>query len=196
MIKINLLPFRAARKKENVRRQVTIFMLFLGVVVIALVGYNMLLGSQVNSFQEKIAEVTKELTIYESQAKEVDRIKKKLAALNQKIKIIKQLETDRKAPTKLLESMDRSFIAKRMWLTQLKATAKNQLSLQGIALDNQTVADFMTRLEETKQYKSVNLARLSKANIKNMDLKQFDIKCENPLKKKTSPKKKRRKPRR
>ena len=34
MIRINLLPFRAARKKENVRRQVSVFLLSLVLVVI------------------------------------------------------------------------------------------------------------------------------------------------------------------
>jgi type IV pilus assembly protein PilN len=115
-----------------------------------------------------------------------------LAVLNNKTKIIRQLETNRKAPIKMLETMSQSVINKRMWLTRLDAKGEN-IKLKGIALDNKTVADFMTRLEETKLYKSVNLAKLSKSNIKHMDLKQFDINCENPSKQKVSTKKKKRK---
>jgi type IV pilus assembly protein PilN len=195
MIKINLLPFRAARKKENVRRQVSIFMVFLGAVLVVLVCYSMFLNGKIDDTAVKVAQLKKEVEIYEKKAKEVDAIKKKLAVLNNKTKIIKKLEADRKAPLKLLEAMSQSVIAKRMWLTKLDAKGKD-VKLKGIALDNKTVADFMTRLEETKLYSSVNLAKLSKSKIKNMDLKQFDINCVNPSEKKTSHKKKRRKKKR
>ena len=45
MIRINLLPFRAARKKENIRRQVSIFLLSLAFLLIILFYYNWSLGS-------------------------------------------------------------------------------------------------------------------------------------------------------
>ena len=44
MIRINLLPFRSARKKENIRRQLSIFLLSLILAVVAIFGVNFFLG--------------------------------------------------------------------------------------------------------------------------------------------------------
>ena len=46
MIRINLLPFRAARKKENVRRQVSVFLLSFVLIIIGVFYYNMWLGNR------------------------------------------------------------------------------------------------------------------------------------------------------
>ena len=53
MIRINLLPFRAARKKENVRRQVSIFFLSFFFVVVVLVYYHISLGSKITNLKAK-----------------------------------------------------------------------------------------------------------------------------------------------
>ena len=51
MIRINLLPFRAARKKENIRRQVSIFLLSLVFLLIILFYYNSSLSSQIDGLK-------------------------------------------------------------------------------------------------------------------------------------------------
>ena len=66
MIRINLLPFRAARKKENIKRQITVFIL---VVVLFLVGmaYTFVtlndkisdLNAEEKDIQAKLAKLTK-----------------------------------------------------------------------------------------------------------------------------------------
>jgi type IV pilus assembly protein PilN len=160
-----------------------------------LVCYNIYLSGKIDDTKLKVAQIKKEVEIFENKAKEVDAIKKKLAVLNSKTEIINKLERDRKAPLKMLDAMSQSVISQRMWLTRLDAQGKD-IKLKGIALDNKTVADFMTRLEETKLYKSVNLATLAKSNIKHMDLKQFDINCKNPSEKNISTKKTKRKKKR
>ena len=54
MIRINLLPFRAARKKENIRRQVSIFVLSLAFLLIILFYYNWNLGSKIDGLNAQI----------------------------------------------------------------------------------------------------------------------------------------------
>ena len=65
MIRINLLPFRAARKKENIRRQVSIFFLSFFLVVMALVYYHISLGNKILSLKAKIETTKKEVAKYE-----------------------------------------------------------------------------------------------------------------------------------
>ncbi len=193
MIRINLIPFRAARKKENVRRQVTIASLTI-LLIILVMAYSILkLNSMINNLNTEIQNTKNELAKVEKQAKEVDRIKNELNKLEQKIKVIANLEANRKASVKLLDDMTKMVVekraiptdtpegesskpAKRLWFTRFEANG-NTIIINGIALDNKTVADFMTRLEVSKLFTNVNLQMLKQQKVNRLNLKSFSITC-------------------
>lgn len=174
MIRINLLPFRAARKKENVRRQVSIFILSLFLVSIIAVTYNLVLSGQIDSLEKKIKDTKDQLAKYNKINEEIKDIKNKLAVLNKKIEVIKSLDLNRKEPVSLLESMSELNVSNRMWLTNFN-TNETTVKVQGIALDNQTVADYMTRLEESALFQTVKLSKIEKIDApdKSLSLKEF-----------------------
>jgi len=78
MIRINLLPYRTARKKENVRQQVTIFLLLIVLITFSLVWYNNKLNKQIEALNTQIEFTRKEVIRYNKIAKEVDDLKNKL----------------------------------------------------------------------------------------------------------------------
>ncbi|HSM73288.1 MAG TPA: PilN domain-containing protein, partial [Desulfobacterales bacterium] len=91
--------------------------------------------------------------------------------------VITNLKSNRKGPVLLLDSLTQLVIPKRMWLTNLEAKG-NGVNIKGIALDNRTVADFMTQLEKSKLFASVNLSTLNQKTIREeMNLKSFIITC-------------------
>ncbi len=65
---------------------------------------------------------------------------------------------------------------KRLWFTDFQAKGNN-VGIKGIAMDSKTVADFMTRLENSKFYENVNLKTLKQQKITTLNLKNFDITC-------------------
>ena len=194
MIRINLLPYRAARRKENIRKQISIFFFsFLLVVVIGLF-YNMRLQKKIDNLNTKIKNNKIMLAKFEKQAKEVDRIKNAFNNLEKKTGVIKNLEIKRKAAVCLLDNMTKVVAehtsisgsdslsdkddtpVKRLWFTNFQAKGNN-VGIKGIAMDNKTVADFMTRLENSKLYKNVNLKTIKQQKITKLNLKNFDITC-------------------
>jgi len=196
MIRINLLPYRAARKKENIRKQIGIFFLSLLVVVAILLFYNMRLQKKIDVLNTKIAENKAMLAKFENQAKEVDRIKNAFRNLENKTKVIKSLETKRNDAVFLLDNMTKLVAentlsssgsdslpdkdntpVKRLWFTNFEAKGNN-IDIKGIAMDNKTVADFMTRLESSKLYKNVNLKTLKQQKTAKLNLKRFEINCD------------------
>jgi type IV pilus assembly protein PilN len=194
MIRINLLPYRAARKKENIRRQISLFLLSCILVFAALFFYNMSLQKSIDALDTKIKNSKTMLAKFEKQAKEADRIKKELNKLEKKIDVIKSLETGRKAAVLMLDDMTKMVAqktsisesdlssnkddkpVKRLWFTSFQAKGDN-IDIKGIALDNKTVADFMTRLEVSKLYKNVNLKTIKQKKINKLNLKSFEITC-------------------
>ena len=176
MIRINLLPFRAARKKENVRRQVSVFLLsFVLVAILAVIGH-VWLNNRISGLNERIASTKAQVAKYNKINKEIAEIKKKLAVLDKKIEVIQTLDMNRKAPVRLLDSMTQLLVANRMWFTRMDYKNKG-VKLDGIALDNQTVADFMTRVEAYPDYEQVKLAKIKQERLKSKDLnlKRFGV---------------------
>lgn len=182
MIKINLLPFRKARKKENVRRQVSILFSSLFLVCILLVYYNINLNSQVVDIKAKVEKTKMEIAELEKINKQIDEIKGKLEVLKTKMNVIKTLESNRYEPVRLMDAMTNLIIPKRMWFTSFDSK-ENAVNISGIALDNQTVADFMTRLERSGLFETVNLKTLKQNKINQANLKGFEISCSKIVKK-------------
>lgn len=175
MIRINLLPFRAARRKENVRRQITVFFVSLLLIFGALFYYNMMLGSQVDDLTNQVETTRSALLAKKKQAAEVDRIQKQLELLKQKTEVIVNLALNRKEALLMMDTMTKMVIEKRMWFTSLEEKDA-ALSVRGVALDNKTVADFMTRLEQSELFQNVRLQSTKKQKIGEYDnLKSFVV---------------------
>ena len=182
MIRINLLPFRAARKKENIRRQVSIFLLSLAFMLIVLFYYNWSLGSKIDGLNAKINKTKTELKKYNKINKEIATIKRKLSNLKKKMAVMDTLEANRFEPTRLLDVMTQVIVPRRMWFTSLQSKGKT-VKINGIALDNKTVADFMVRLENSGLFSEVDLKTLKQRKVRKSNLKSFQINCKKRPKK-------------
>ncbi|MFC1885484.1 PilN domain-containing protein [Thermodesulfobacteriota bacterium] len=177
MIRINLLPFRAARKKENVKRQLTLFLLTFVMVCIAIYGYTGFLDKKTDKLNDNINIAKKEINRLKKITREIAKIQNDLKILNKKILVIKGLEGDREKPIRLLEAMTGLVIAQRMWLTSLSYKGA-KVETVGVALDSKTVVDFMTRLEKSELFSSVKLKTMNKRTMNKISLKSFIISCE------------------
>ncbi len=176
MIRINLLPFRKARKKENVRQQISVFFLALIFLTLGMSYFKITLDRKIQDMDSHIKTATQQLNDLTVLTKEIDEIKKKLGTIKKKTAVIKNLELNRKSPVILLDTMSNMVIPGRMWFTSLSTTDET-VGIIGLALDNKTVADFMIRLEGSKLFSSVNLKTLKQQSIKDVVLKNFEITC-------------------
>jgi type IV pilus assembly protein PilN len=138
--------------------------------------FNFMLSKRINNLTKKIEDTKTQLTKYNKINEEIETIKKSLAILNQKIDVIKSLDFNRKEPVQLLEAMSEIIVPNRMWLTKF-TTSEANVNISGIAVDNQTVADYMTRIETSDYFESVKLSSIKKAGVsdKNLSLKTFGL---------------------
>jgi type IV pilus assembly protein PilN len=176
MIRINLLPFRKARKKENVRQQISVFFLAMIFLTLGMSYFAAALNRKIEDMDGRIKTSTLQLNELTGLTKEIDEIKKKLGIITKKTAVIKNLELNRKASVILLDTMTSMVIPGRMWFTSLSAIS-DTVEIIGLALDNKTVADFMIQLEGSKLFSSVSLKTLKQQAIKDVALKNFEISC-------------------
>jgi len=72
--------------------------------------------------------------------------------------------------------MTKLIVARRMYFKSFSSKG-NIVKVSGIALDNQTVADFMSRLQKSKLFRSVKLGPIKDKKVKKANLKTFQITC-------------------
>jgi type IV pilus assembly protein PilN len=178
MIRINLFPFRAARIKENIRRQVTIYLLSTIFLLLALSYYTLEFNKKVKTLRADQDEKKRTLATFKVTTDKEAKLKKTIADVEMKLRTIGELEKGKAGPVKLLDDIAMSIPRDKLWLVSLKESA-GILALQGTAMDNETVADFMNRLGSTESIKSVELVKTQQKEIASLklNLKDFALNC-------------------
>lgn len=173
MIRINLLPFREARKKESVKRA---FMIFIAVILFcgaAMIGFNNYLGVKVKELNDRVTSTKAEIEKYNKINEEIKVLREQLTVLQTKLGVIKNLEANRSTTVTLLDNLTTVIVPDNMWLTQLVTQDNTSATLNGVATDNKVVADFMLNLEEKPKYTQVTLRTLRQTELNSRPVKEF-----------------------
>lgn len=194
MIKINLLPFRATRIKEKIKLHVFIYIGFSSILILAMTWFYIDYTTKLKDLRKRQDKLDGELASYKATTAKIRVLEQTKKEVDGKLKKIKELEKVKSGPVKLLDDIAVSIPKDRLWLTALKEN-KGTLVLEGTAMDNETVADFMNRLNGTESVKSVRLVRTKQKKITalNLNLKDFALTCKTYAYKEPPPKVKKKK---
>lgn len=173
MIRINLLPVREARRKADIRSQLLLIATSAAVSVLLAFGFHQFVRMSISSTQTKIAALNQQLAQYKPQQEQVDAFKAKKADIQQKLAVIERLERSRSGPVHILDELA-SRTPERVWLTLLKAEG-GQIELKGMSLDNELVALFLTSLNDSKYFTSVELKETELELVDSLKLNTFRI---------------------
>ena len=175
MITVNLLPVREWRKRENVRKQFSIF-------ILSLILLSCILFAAGAAIQGKVALQRQELKALEMRKKELSYVNKKIAEVKakedeveSKFKAIEKLQHGRTRTVRILDEIASSIPLERVWLDKLNLKGQS-VNLAGVALDNHTVALFMQRLEASSLFKKVLLKSTKRVKYQGHNLMKFSMK--------------------
>lgn len=174
MIRINLLPIRAEKKRESLRQQGAVAALAVVLVAAIIAGIHLAIGADIRERQDQIAKRNAEIARLQVVIGEVKEFKKKKRELEEKIAVIAGLEAKQTGPAKILYEFAQ-LTPEKIWIENLKDVG-GSLSLDGIAIDNQTIAQFMTKLESSSWFKGVRLDVTKQVTRAGTNLKAFSIK--------------------
>jgi type IV pilus assembly protein PilN len=175
MIRINLLPVKAAQKKEMLKGQLMIVILAL-IVTAGICGaaYTYIAG-EVEARQERIDQKKAEISQLMKKIGEVNQFKKRQEALRAKLDILDQLKAARVGPVYILDALYRA-LPDKLWLTRLQL-GSNQANISGIGVNEETVALFMKNLEASDFFEGVELKVTKQIVQDNIKFQQFDLTC-------------------
>ena len=175
MILINLLPFDTVQKHRNIVQKKIIYAIII-IFIFFLIGSSIFIKNKSKALKKDIINAKNQIKIYTKNAGKLDKLKEKLKILEKKIKIITLFNTREKDSLIFVNKITEIIIPEKMWLTNLKSYY-DKILIQGMAFDNKTVADFMTKLENLTFFKKVNLNTLKMEEINNIQIKKFEVLC-------------------
>ena len=117
------------------------------------------------------------MATYQRTVKRINTLERKIAEIRKKLDVIKDLEKKKTGPVLLLDQVAMSVPKDKLWLTSF-VEKKGKLTLNGTAMDNETVARFMTNLEKAELITAVDLKSAKLRSIPKYKLRVSDFSLE------------------
>jgi len=176
MIKINLLLARKEKKKVGMSKEIVVLILSVFCLLVLLVIVQWRIDKEKENTIAQISNTKKEITYYKSLIAEVDKAKALQTTLQDKLNVINSLRKQKSSPARVLDELSIDKPEK----IQLESLRKEggKLGIEGVALDDETVANFMTNLRKSKVFKNVDLIVSEQIEQSKIKLKKFILSCE------------------
>ena len=174
MIRINLLPVKELKAEEVRRRE-----LIIGGVSLALTGV-LILGVYAHQWRQaaglgkELEELRKELQVLNVKAKDVVELQRKIKDFAGKNKVIDDINKKKSGPVRVMESLALATPT-TLWLTEFKETGGN-LTITGVAVDNQTIAEFLKALAAHPYFSHTELVETTQNQQAGLPPRRFLIK--------------------
>jgi type IV pilus assembly protein PilN len=144
MIRINLLPVRAVKKREMGRQIVALFAV---VLIGAMVGNYLWYSNRDDELQrtkQGIASTSAKIAELEKVIGEVKNITARKAEVEKKLAVLDSLRKGRNGPVRMMDALA-SATPKKVWLRTF-SEASNEVSIDGSAVSHDEVAELMRGL--------------------------------------------------
>lgn len=173
MIKINLLPLRASKKKETIRQQVSILIISLvGVLIVGLSAYAVLVN-KIGAAKTQIERSENEIKSLKAKIGAIDNIKKLQADVKKKLDVLNQLRRGKTGPAARLAALSDS-VPEKLWLTKYVESGSS-VSVSGTAVNEELIALFMKNLEASGAFANVELQVSEQTEAAGVKAKRFDL---------------------
>ncbi len=163
----------------DVKKELYGRVLLLALPIIAVFGfrqYNAFMArSEISKLEVKAKELSAKLKELEPAVKEVEKFKEEKRKLDSQLDIIKQLSKERLKNVKSLDALQ-NLIPQKAWLTAIRVK-ENKAELDGFAVDDIVVSEFMQALENSIYYANVSLVTSEEFKKEAGTIKKFVIKC-------------------
>jgi type IV pilus assembly protein PilN len=179
MIQINLLPVRAKKRKVSVRQVFYAYLVSVLATIILIGTIWIFQEMQINDLNNRLAQVKREVDQFAKYDALLQEVSKKIQIINKKREIIRDLQRDRDTVVRLMALISAEIPAEKIWLERL-AQSSNSITLDGMALSNESIAEFMRNLESSPYVikGTVNLTHSRQTMLSNMKLREFQLTCQ------------------
>lgn len=174
MIRVNLLPVKQIKAEVSRRRDLMMGGMALGLAALIIFGTYLFQSYRISKLQNELDNTRNEIKTLDIKVKEFGELRKKITEFESKHKIIEDLNRRKAGPVRVMESLS-AAAPTALWLTEFKETG-GKLAITGMAVDNQTVADFLKALAAFQYFKDVELVETTEGGPGSGTLRKFSLK--------------------
>ncbi|NMC73627.1 MAG: fimbrial protein [Geobacteraceae bacterium] len=174
MIRINLLPVRAAKRKETARQQIIVSLGAIAILVLLSFLVYSYLMVKISSAKEEISRSEQEIAELKAKIEKIKDIEKLKAEVQKKLDVLSQLRREKTGPVQRLQTLSQS-VQEKIWLTNY-AENGTQITINGIAFNEELIAAFMKSIEASTDFEKVELIVSEQTELAGMKLKKFELK--------------------
>lgn len=171
MIRINLV--RGKRKK---RRELGVGSYWIALPLLVLAGtvyFHTTVSGRISRLDADIVKANADIARLQKEIGEVEKFKARKAELQKKVDIISNLQKGRTGPVRHFEALS-AAIPEKCWIDTL-GVKDERVTLSGVALNNYTIANFMTALGQTGRFRDVVLGAAEQTTVAGVKLVKFNL---------------------
>ena len=171
MIRINLV--RGKRKK---RRELNVGSVWVALPLVVLAGtlyFHTTVSGKISRLNADIAKANADIERLKKEIGEGEKFKARKVELQKKVDIISNLQKGRTGPVRYFEALS-AAIPEKCWIDTL-ALKDQKVTLSGVALNNYTIANFMTALGQTGRFRDVVLGIAEQTTVAGVKLVKFNL---------------------
>lgn len=173
MIRINLLPHRAEKRKAQQVQFIafSVISVALGALIVGFV--HVAIMTQIDYQERRNAYLNKEIVVLDKQIDEIKKLREQTKSLLARKTVVENLQSTRADVVHLMDQMLR-ILPDGVYLKSLKQTG-NKINLVGYAQSNARVSTLMRSIEDSPWLEAPNLVVINATNVGGTRLSEFTL---------------------
>ncbi|MDD5286605.1 MAG: PilN domain-containing protein [Desulfuromonadaceae bacterium] len=173
MIRINLLPLRASKKKESAVQQIVLFCAVIVIAAAVVMSLYVVRRVQVANTKKDITAANAKINELKAKIGKLQELQTLKEQVKKKLDVLAKLRKDKTGPAHRLATLSDST-PDQLWLTGYSESAGN-IRISGVAYVEELIAQYMRALEASADYMNVELIVSEQTEVAGIKLKKFDV---------------------
>jgi Tfp pilus assembly protein PilN len=169
MIRINLLPKKV--RKEALKSDIALFLLLLVIALVVAAGMYFNNGREISHLKADLGRTKQSVASMEKFYQEYLTLEKQKKEMSTRIALIEKIREGRALAARILYDLP-SLVKESIWIKRFKKD-EDRFDLEGRALENESVSDFVEKLAKIPYAKNVELKSVEDVTDEGVLVKKF-----------------------
>jgi len=173
MIRINLLPYRVARRQRQILQHIAVTAGVIGLAVVLSVAAHVTNTMTLSSLKDQYHDLVQQNQILLKKIGKIKDLDKLREDVERKLKLVDTLQHGRFRSMETLVALSKA-IPDNVWLTDV-VDKGGEIQLTGLGESNKAVANFMRALDQSALFTNVRLQVISRQQVNGTPVRQFSL---------------------
>jgi len=173
MIRINLLPYRPERRKNQILQHLGWLFGSLGLIAALLLAVNMYGNGQLADLQAEFGKLQVQNMVLKKKNGKIRNLDRLRVDVERKLALVDKLQQGRFDSLNTLFGLSKA-VPENVWLTSIFDSSW-QLKIKGLGESNKAVANFMRALDESPLFDNISLQLIVRKTVDGVPVRQFSM---------------------